>query len=173
MRNKTFLPFMTTFYNFALKLETGCGTRVFRLILETRNVSNLCLCVRFIFPDKTSLFIRASRNEWFVIVRFVLLITKRAEVLEFCSHDPGDTPTHFFGKSLSQHPETLIILPRDHSCTKFNHHTTQYLYLLFGSHTTTLRSLLRGQPHSPDFNHCVFTSFDPKVTWSLVASLGV
>ena len=63
LRNKTFLPFMTTFYNFALKLETGCGTRVFRLILETRNVSNLCLCVRFIFPDKTSLFIRASRNE--------------------------------------------------------------------------------------------------------------
>ena len=173
LRNRTFLPFMITFHNFALKLETGCGARVFRLILETRNVSNLCLCVRFIFPDKTSLFIRTSRNEWFVIVSFVLLITKRAEVLEILFSWPWGYPYPFFGKSLSQHPETLIILPGHHSCTKFNHHTTQYLYLLFGSHTNTLRSLLRGQPHSPDFNHCVFTSFDPKVTWSLVASLGV
>ena len=173
LRNRTFLPFMITFHNFALKLETGCGARVFRLILETRNVSNLCLCVRFIFPDKTSLFIRTSRNEWFVIVSFVLLITKRAEVLEILFSWPWGYPYPFFGKSLSQHPETLIILPGHHSCTKFNHHTTQYLYLLFGSHTNTLRSLFRGQPHSPDFNHCVFTSFDPKVTWSLVASLGV
>ena len=34
-----------------------------------------------------------------------------------------------------------------------------------------LWAIIKGQPHSPDVNHCVFNVFDPKVTGSLVTRL--
>ena len=37
----------------------------------------------------------------------------------------------------------------------------------------TFGPLSRGQPHSPNFNHCIFYIFDPRVTGSLVARLGL
>ena len=43
-------------------------------------------------------------------------------------------------------------------------------YLLFGCPTVYFGPLTRGrgQPHSPDINHCVLSIFDPKVTESVM-----
>ena len=38
-------------------------------------------------------------------------------------------------------------------------------YLLFGCLKTNFGSLSRGQPHSPDVNHCVFIIFLFKGLW--------
>ena len=46
-------------------------------------------------------------------------------------------------------------------------------FSLFASWLTVVNvwSFLRGQPHSPDVNHCVLSMFDPKVTRSFVTGL--
>ena len=49
LKNITFLQFMTSFHNFALEVETGRVGRVFKPILETRNVSDVCDNVWLLF----------------------------------------------------------------------------------------------------------------------------
>ena len=38
----------------------------------------------------------------------------------------------------------------------------RHFFFLFGRPTANFGSLSRGQPHSPDVNHCVFLHFQPK-----------
>ena len=52
---------------------------------------------------------------------------------------------------LSNIPETIKLLAEnsDHVCITF------FFQLLFGSPMANFGPLLRGQPHSPDVNHCI------------------
>ena len=42
---KTYFPFMTTFYNFTLKIETSWVKKVVKYILETWNVNDVIVYV--------------------------------------------------------------------------------------------------------------------------------
>ena len=54
LKNISFFHFMTTFYNFALKIETSIAKRVVKPISETRNFNDVIVYVWFIysFSDK-------------------------------------------------------------------------------------------------------------------------
>ena len=48
-----------------------------------------------------------------------------------------------------------------------------FFYLLFGCPTANFGALLRGQLYALNFNRCVLSNFDPKVTMSLVTRQGL
>ena len=48
-----------------------------------------------------------------------------------------------------------------------------FFYLLFGCPTANFGALLRGQLYALNFNHCILSNFDRKVTMSLVTRQGL
>ena len=89
-----FLHFMTTFWNFFLKVYTSWSARVFKPFLETRNVSDVCEYVWSTFPEIT----------WFLDPHksLILVLFNLQRVLKSRSHDTGGYlypyNTHIFGK---------------------------------------------------------------------------
>ena len=48
-----------------------------------------------------------------------------------------------------------------------------FFYLTFGCPTTNFGPSLRGNCNRANVNHCIYSSFDPKVTDGLVTRLGL
>ena len=81
---------MTTFHNYVLKVETGWAARMFKSILETRNVN--CVCEYVWLPFLTQIIIWSLRNQWFLNFNCFLLLIKLANGLEILLWWPMGIP---------------------------------------------------------------------------------
>ena len=87
MKSITFLYSISTFHNFALKVEPGWATRWFKSILETRNINNVFMYVCMVYFSWHKLLVWSLKNQWFLNFYCDLLI----RVLKPSFHDPGGT----------------------------------------------------------------------------------